>query len=111
MSTYPDFRDLENLHAITWHDLVELEPRLAELLWQARQAGVNCRRWADVDRDFSPIRGPLADLVGFSRKLHWHPVLGSPGAYNVAYWKLYAAVAALLPRRASAEQTPVASSR
>ena len=42
MNLYPNFRDVERLSGITWQDLVELEPRLGELLWRARQAGASC---------------------------------------------------------------------
>src|SRR5262249_13197373 len=101
MHPYPDIRTLERTHGVTWHELVELEPRLAQLLWESRQACVSCRRWPDVDRIFVPIRNSLAELVGFSRRHHWHPILGSLGAYEVAYWKLYTAVAASLPGRAN----------
>jgi hypothetical protein len=100
MKTYPNIRDLERFAGITWHDLAEREPRLGELLWTARQAGVSCRRWSDVDRVFSPIRNTLVDLVGFAGRHQRHPVLGSAGPYQVAYWKLYDAVAGLLPCRA-----------
>jgi hypothetical protein len=52
-----------------------------------------------VDRAFAPIRNTLAELVGFAGKNRRHPVLGGPGAYEVAFWKLYDAVAGLLPGR------------
>ena len=100
MRPYPNFRDLERCHGVTWHQLVELDSRLAELLWKARQACVTCPRWSDVDRVFVPLCSSLAELVGFARRDGWHPVLASPGAYQVAYWKLYDAVAGLLPGRA-----------
>jgi hypothetical protein len=99
MKTAPSFRDLERIHGVTWHELTELEPRLGELLWDARQACVTCRAWSDVDRAFASIRNALADLVGFASKNYRHPVLGRRGAYQVAYWKLYGAVAGLLPGR------------
>jgi hypothetical protein len=102
MKTYPNFRELERATRIAWQALVELEPRLGELLWRARQAGASCLCWADVDRLFTPIRNALVDLVGFIGHNHRHPVLGSPEAYLVAYWKLYDAVAGLLPVRAGA---------
>jgi hypothetical protein len=97
MRTYPSFRDLEGIYGITWHDLAELEPRLGELLWAARQAGVSCRRWADADRLFAPIRRALAELIGTDGKQGRDGVLGSAGAYQVAYWKLYDIVAGRLP--------------
>jgi hypothetical protein len=60
-----------------------------------------------VDPAFSPIRNSLGELVGFAGKNHAHPILGSLDAYQVAYWKLYDAVAGLLPGRAAgAEETP-----
>ena len=100
MKPYPDFRDMERLSGITWGDLNALEPRLEELLGAARAASASCRRWSDVDRVFAPIRNTLTELVGFAGRNHWHPVLGGPGAYEVAYWKLYDALAGLLPGRA-----------
>jgi hypothetical protein len=96
MKPYPNYRDLERCHGITWHDLVDLEPALAELLWQAREACVLCHSWSDVEGVFAPVRAALTQLVGFARKKRWHPVLGGVGAFEVAYWKLYDAVAGLL---------------
>ena len=101
MHPFPNIRDLERTHGITWHELVDLEPKLAQLLWESCRACVNCRRWPDVDRIFAPIRNSLAELVGFARRHHRHPVLSSHGAYEVAYWKLHDAVSALLPRRSN----------
>jgi hypothetical protein len=101
MNTAPSFRDLERIHGVTWHELTELEPMLGELLWDARQVCVTCRSWSDVGRAFALIRNALAELVGFTSKNYQHPVLGRRGAYQVAYWKLYDAVAALLPGRAA----------
>src|SRR6516225_7872165 len=68
MKPFPNHHDLERTHGITWHQLVDLEPRLAQLLWESRQAGVSCRCWSDVDRILSPIRNSLSELVGFARK-------------------------------------------
>jgi hypothetical protein len=100
MRPYPKVQDLEHHSGITWHQLVELESRLAKLLWEARQASVTCRCWADAERAFLPIRTALAELVGFPGKNRRHPVLGRPEAYHVAYWKLFYAVAGLMPGRA-----------
>jgi hypothetical protein len=111
MKNYPNFRVLERCHGVTWHDLVELEPRLADLLWEARQACVACSRWSDVDRAFAPIRDTLSKLVGFAGKKCLHPVLGSAGAYDVAYWKLYDAVAGLLPVRPSGSEEAMKDNR
>jgi hypothetical protein len=111
MNPYPNFRDLERLSGVAWCDLAGLEPRLAELLWAARQACVTCRRWSDVERAFAPIRNALAELVGFAGKNRGHPVLGGPGAYEVAYWKLYDAVAGLLPGRAGGPEVALEKQR
>jgi hypothetical protein len=54
-----------------------------------------------VARVFGPLRNELAGLLGFAGKHRRHPVLGSVGAYEVAYWKLYHAVAALVPAGAN----------
>ena len=102
MKAYPNFRDLEIENGLAWPDLVALEPKLAELLWRARQASVTCRRWSDVERAFGPVRNELTGLIGFAGKHQRHPVLGSVGAYAVAHWKLYDAVAGLLPVRSAA---------
>jgi len=101
MNTIPKVHDLERAHGVTWGQLAGLEPRLAELLWQARAGGVGCRDREDVHRVFAPFRDAVAELVGFWGR-HWNcPVLGSVGAYEVAYWRLREAVAGLLPRPAA----------
>jgi len=97
MKPYPNVRDMERSAGITWGDLTALEPRLEELLWAARRASVGCRRWSEVDPVFVPIRSALTELIGFAGGHHRHPVLGSAGAYQVAHWKLYDAVAGLFP--------------
>jgi anti-anti-sigma factor len=84
---------------LTWAHLVELEPRLETLLWRAREAGARCRTLTEVDRVFGPVRNELTALIGFAGQHHRHPVLGSPEAHQVAYSKLYDAVAGLLPSR------------
>jgi hypothetical protein len=107
MKNYPIYRDLERLSGITWRALAELEPKLGELLWAARQAGITCRCWADVDRAFAAILNALPEMVGLTGKNYRHPVLGQLPAYYVAYWRLYDAVAGLLPGRVGgAEEAP-----
>jgi anti-anti-sigma factor len=96
----PSVADMPRRCAIAWWQLVELEPRLEELLRRARTAGVHCTAVADVPGLFSPLRNELAELIGFAGKHQFHPILGTTAAYQVAYWKLYDAVAGLLPRRA-----------
>jgi anti-anti-sigma regulatory factor len=90
---YPNVTDVQRVHGVTWADLVEREPVIEALLWRARSAGAGCRTVAAVERAFAPLRHDLAGLIGFTGKHHRHPLLGSVGAYEVAYWKLYDAVA------------------
>jgi anti-anti-sigma regulatory factor len=94
---YPNLHEVQRAHGISWGELVELEPAVETLLWRARQVGAGCRTIADVDRAFHSLRDELTGLLGDLGKHHRHPVLGSPGAYTVAYWKLYDAVSGLVP--------------
>jgi anti-anti-sigma regulatory factor len=94
---YPKVQDLERTYGVTWGQLVKLEPQVKTLLWRARLAGASCWAFPDVERAFSPVRNELVGLIGFAGKHQRHPVLGSAGAYEVAYWKLYDVVAGLLP--------------
>jgi hypothetical protein len=110
MEPYRNFRHLEKLFGVTWRDLVELEPALEGLLLTAQEMNAECRRWADVDQCFVPIGNRLSGLVGFAGRNHRHPVLGSTRAYEVAYWRLYEAVAGLLPAR-SREAEAIHSAR
>jgi anti-anti-sigma regulatory factor len=98
---YPTVDNVQRTYGVTWSQLVELEPQLATLLWRARMAVVKCSTVTDILRAFGPVRDDLTGLIGFAGKHHQHPVLGSAAAYSVAYWKLYDAVAQLLPRRAA----------
>jgi hypothetical protein len=101
MNHIPKVYDLERAHGVTWGELAGLEPRLNELLWQARAAGSGCRCWEDVTRVFAPFRDAVAEVVGLMGRHSRHPVLGSIGAYEVAYWRLHDAVCGLLPRPAA----------
>jgi anti-anti-sigma regulatory factor len=94
---YPNVSAVQQSCGVTWGTLVELEPQLQVLLWRARGTSANCQNSADVDRVFHRLRKELAELIGFAGKHYQHPILGSAGAYQVAYWKLYNAVAALVP--------------
>jgi hypothetical protein len=93
MNSYPSLQDRERIQGITWDDLTSAEPRLVELLSDARRACSSCRQWAEVELVFASIRSRLAELIGFTGKNNEHPVLGSPGAYKVAYCKLFDALA------------------
>jgi anti-anti-sigma regulatory factor len=93
---YPNVHDVERTHGVTWFRLVELEPQVERLLWRARLAGAKWRPFMPVERIFGPVRDELAQLIGFVGKHRKHPVLGSVGAYEVAYWKLFHAVAGSL---------------
>jgi anti-anti-sigma regulatory factor len=92
---------VERAWGITWSQLVDLEPLLETLLRRARVAGAHCRTIGDVHRAIVPLRDALARLVGFGGEHRGHPVLGGVGAYEVAYWQLYDAVAGQEPGHAS----------
>src|SRR5262249_2275616 len=98
MNNIPNVHDLELARGVTWGRLAELEPRLLEMLGQARAAGARCRDREDVARAFAPVRGALAELVGFRSSHRDCPVLGSVAAYEVAYWRLHEAVSGLPAR-------------
>jgi hypothetical protein len=57
-----------------------------------------------VERAFAPFRSAAAELVGFVSSNSRHPVLGSVGAYEVAYWRLYNAVSGLVHRLAAVRE-------
>jgi hypothetical protein len=86
--------ELEQMHGFTFGQLVDCEPRLETLLWEARRAGAACRSQADAHRAFSTLRSQLSELVGFSSRHRRHRLLGSVGAYEVVYWRLLQAVKA-----------------
>jgi anti-anti-sigma factor len=95
--SYPSVSNVQRTFGVTWGELVDAEPQVESLLWRAREGGAHCHTFADVQRVFGLLRNELAGLLGFAGKHRRHPVLGSVGAYEVAYWKLYDAVAALVP--------------
>jgi hypothetical protein len=99
---YPSVDDVQRMHGITWTQLVDREPEVESLLWQARSAGARCQTVVDVNRAFVPLRNELAGLLGFTGKHRRHSVLGCIGAYEVAYWKLYDALAGQLSSRPAA---------
>jgi hypothetical protein len=105
MNHPPCVQDIERERGVYWLQLADLEPGLYPLLWRARQEGAACRDWPEAQRAFARIQSELTDLVGLLGRHHRHPILGTVGAYEVAYWKLYEAVTGLLKRPAT-EATP-----
>jgi hypothetical protein len=86
-------KDVERCCGVSWNELADLEPELDRLLRRVQREAGGIRSWREVAQTFAVIRSEMADMVGFSGK-HWrHPVLGTAEAYDVAHWKLYAAVA------------------
>jgi hypothetical protein len=108
---YPNLNDLQRAFGVTWGQLVELEPHLDTLLGWAKLACASNRTFPDVDQVFGPLRDELAALIGFAGKHHSHPILGSAGAYEVAYWTLYDAVASVLSGGAAGARESVAKQR
>jgi hypothetical protein len=98
---YPNVHDVQHTFGVSWQQLVQIEPELENLLERVRLAPSGGRAFSDLHEVFDPLRDELASLIGFAGKHHNHPVLGSAGAYEVAYWTLYNAVARLLTGRAA----------
>lgn len=86
-------KNMERMHKVTWDQLVELEPELDNLLADARAVGQCCRTWRDVEKNWTPFKNPIHNLIGLFRKHRGHPVLGTVAAYDVTYWKLHNALA------------------
>lgn len=79
---------------LTWRNLVQLEPRLRDLMNEAWAVG----RAARHDPEFSwrvawsrRVKPTLWKLVGWLRP-DFHPVLSTPDAYDVAYQHLLQAM-------------------
>ena len=106
MDAIPSIQEMERRHSVTFWRLVELEPRLELLILQASQAGRACRTLADVDREFLPLRNRLGTLIGFSSQHNRHRILGSVGAFEVAYWNLYGVLMNFLPQERDREAPP-----
>jgi hypothetical protein len=96
MNQPPRVQDVERERGVHWRQLADLEPRLYALLWRARQEGSACETWQQARAVFARLGAELTELVGFQGQHSQHPLLGTVGAYEVAYWKLYEAVTGLL---------------
>jgi hypothetical protein len=105
MNHPPRAQDVERERGVSWRQLADLEPRLYPLLWRAREEGAACQNWHQARRVVGRIQSELTDLVGFLGQHQRHPILGTVGAYEVAYWKLYESVTVLVQRPAT-EATP-----
>jgi anti-anti-sigma factor len=88
---------MERTYSLRFTTLIDLEPRLQSLLWDARQAGARCRNSSDFKLAISFVQNRLAGVVGFSSANCNHRILGSVGAYQVVYWKLLRTVAECVP--------------
>jgi hypothetical protein len=109
---YPNVNDVKRTFGISWSQFVKLEPQLETLPGRVRLAGARSRNLADVDRVFGQLRNEIVALIGFAGKHYSHPILGSAGAYEVAYWTLYDAVVRLLSgRTAGAQEAPAKQQR
>jgi hypothetical protein len=89
-----ELKAIEKMHKLTWEQLVELEPRLDDLLFQAELT----RPEPDEAEDFNyegawgRFKQPIANLVGYFRRDNCDPQLKTNAAYDVAYWKLWHAL-------------------
>ncbi len=89
MKDFTHVKEMERIHGLHWEQLVEIEPRLDQLLESARS--VFCRNWEDVHRGFSQFK---TDIHHLTRSIvNRYPSLEGHAVYDVMYWKLHNAVA------------------
>jgi hypothetical protein len=87
-----EIKQLENPRRLTWSELVELEPRLENLLCQ-----VEASRPIEGESDFDyyecwgHFKDPIANLVGWHRR-HGNERLRTTHAYDTAYRTLWRAL-------------------
>jgi hypothetical protein len=84
-------------HGVTFEELVILEPRLQDVLDQARslhRPRMNYRKLLDIW--YRTLKPQITSLVGDLRKPH--PVLGTHDAYDAAYDTCLAALKGEKPR-------------
>ena len=88
----PNEIQTKEAHRLTWDELVEIEPRLEDLLWQ-----VKASRPVDDDSDFDyegcwmHFKEPIANMVGWHRR-HGDERLRTTDAYQTAYRTLWNAL-------------------
>jgi hypothetical protein len=87
-----DLKDMETMHKLTWERLVEMEPRLEALLFDAKASRPRRKRGFNYELAWCEFKLPVAKLVGWHRRDDCDPLLKSQAAYDVAYWKLYHAL-------------------
>jgi hypothetical protein len=83
-------------HTLTWRELVRREPRLAELLQEARTVDDSdphfCANavWYGYN-GYAGLKGRLCQLVGWDADTD-DPILRTPEAYDLAYDTIYDAL-------------------
>jgi hypothetical protein len=85
------FKRTEKSNGITWDQLVDCEPRLADVLTNARAVkptSKKARRKFDYDRAFADLRRAFEGLVGMYRRPE-DAVLSSHAAWAVTFARIY----------------------
>lgn len=78
---------------MSWKKIIEIEPRLQELYEKARK--LSKRKDKDIDRiwgGFTGLKSELCRLVGYDMDVY-NEVLCTSEAYEIAYRKIYNALA------------------
>ncbi len=86
-----ELKAIEEMHNLTWDELVALEPRLEALLSDAkatRPQGKR-RRGFNWEVEWCYFKQPIASTVGLFRRDDCDPRLKTVAAYDVVYWKLW----------------------
>ena len=83
-----DVKYREEIYGVTWEELVELEPRLGDLLHRVESARpTEGATEFDYERSWMHFKEPIADLVGWHRK-SGDEKLRTCYAYEIAYYTL-----------------------
>ena len=75
--------------AVTWEELVELEPRLEGLRLDAQASRPENKRGFNYELAWARFKNPIANLVGWHRRDDCNPSLKTTDAYDVVYSKLF----------------------
>lgn len=83
-------KTLEELHSLTWNELVELEPRLDDLLAKVRAAkpADPYNEYYNWEGDWGEFKPLITKLVGWFRRDDPDSILRSTEAYQIVYHTL-----------------------
>jgi hypothetical protein len=90
ITTKPGDRQGKRGPRVTWQQLVRREPRLGELLRQARAVRAKGKHFCANAVWYAQFKPRLCRLVGWARRDE--PILGTMEAYDVAHETVYEAL-------------------